>query len=449
MFLKLNFKKIGLSILLLTAIIIGVFLVTAHEMPKYKSFMVFFLFLILSDFYLWNYAKNIILKQIGIIKIFLWLGFWFTLFLSFVFFITSLIVDIKDWNTVFRTYITGGMLILYSPKIFAVFFLLLSDIFRLIRFVFTFLFRRNRFTQKFPNKRLKLLLIIGNAGALTIFTLLLWGMIFSEFDFKVRKISFHIKNLPTAFNGLKIVQISDLHLGSWYGKKPLIRAVEIINDLKPDLIFFTGDLVNYTTSETYNYKDVLGKLRATKGIYSILGNHDYGEYVKWDTETDKAKNMKDLIDFEHNIGWNLLMNSNARIQKDSSFIYIAGVENWGKNPRFPKKGNLNQALQGIDTNAFIILLSHDPSHWSEIVSKDYQYIALTLSGHTHGMQLGISTDDFEWSPAQYIYKNWAGLYKNEFSKKEQYHYVNRGLGVIGYPGRIGIKPEITLIELNK
>jgi len=448
MFLKINLKKISIFILLISVIILGVFFITAHELPKYKSFMLSFFILILSDFYLWTSVKQIIYKQFGIFKIVLFIFYWLTLILSFVFFAASLLIDVKDWNTVFRTYLTGLMLVLYIPKVFATIFLFLSDFFRLLKFIFTFLFNRKLFTQKFPNKRWKPILFFGNTGAFVIFTLLIWGMIFSEFNFKVRKVNLHFQNLPASFKGLKIVQISDLHLGSWYSNNVLAKAVEMINDLKPDIIFFTGDLVNYSTAETQNFGEVLGKLRANKGIYSILGNHDYGDYVNWKTEDAKTKNMQDLLEFENNIGWNLLKNSNTKIQLDSSFIYIVGVENWGKNPRFPKKGNLKMALEGVDTNAFIILLSHDPSHWEMMVSKQYQYIALTLSGHTHGMQMGIETDDFEWSPAEIFMKYWAGLYENKNAANTQYLYVNRGLGVIGYPGRIGISPEITLIELN-
>ena len=279
------------------------------------------------------------------------------------------------------------MLLFYAPKIFAILCLFLADLVRLIKFSYTFIFKRNKFCQKFNNGRWKPLLYFGNLGALFIFIMLLRGMIFGEFDFKVKKVYIEFEKLPSAFDGLKIVQISDIHLGSWYGKAPLERAVNMINNLHPDIICFTGDLVNYTTSEVYPYEDVLKKLHAPLGKFAILGNHDYGEYVAWKNEHEKNQNMIDLYNFEKRIGWDLLLNSNARVEKDSSFIYIAGVENWGKNFRFPKKGDINKAMSDIDSNAFTILLSHDPSHWDEIISKNYQSIPLTLSGHTHGMQM--------------------------------------------------------------
>jgi len=443
-----NIRQIIKILILLFLSFIGVFIVTANEMPKYRGFMIFFILLIISDFYLWNSIKNFILKQQRYIKYTLSFVYWLSLIFSFVFFAALIGIDIKKWNSFFRTYITAAMLIFYAPKAFAVSFLLLADFLRLIKFSYTFCFKRNKFRQKFYNARWKPLLYTGNLVAVLIFIVLLRGMIFSEFDFKIRKIELEFNQLPKAFNGLKIVQLSDIHLGSWYGKQPLERAVQMVNDLHPDIICFTGDLVNYTTSEAFEYEDVLKKLHAPLGKFAILGNHDYGDYVSWENDSLKKKNMIDLYDFEKRIGWKLLLNSNVKINKDSSSIYISGVENWGKTLRFPKKGDIRKAIQGIDRNAFIVLLSHDPSHWDEIISKKYQNIPLTLSGHTHGMQLGIATNNYEWSPAKYLYKHWAGLFENETVNSHQYLYVNRGLGVIAYPGRIGILPEITLIELK-
>ena len=446
---SLNIRQIIFIFTVLIASFIGVFFITANEMPKYSGFMVFFIILIISDFYLWNSVKNFISKQKLYLKYALGFTYWLSLIFSFVFFLALLLSDIKHWNAVVRTYLTASILLLYVPKIFAISSLLLADFLRLIKFVYTFIFKRNKFCQKFYNARWKPLLYFGNLVAILIFILLIKGMIYGEFDFKVKKVYLEFKQLPAAFDGLKIVQLSDIHLGSWYGKKPLERAVQLVNDLHPDIICFTGDLVNYSTQEAYPYEEILKKLNAPLGKFAILGNHDYGEYVVWENQAAKNQNMTDLYNFEKRLGWNLLLNSNIKIYKDSSFIYIAGVENWGKNARFPKKGDVNKAISGIDSSSFTILLSHDPSHWDQIISKSFQNLPLTLSGHTHGMQLGIENDYFEWSPAQYLYKHWAGLFLNEKTTSSQYLYVNRGLGVIGYPGRIGILPEITLIELKK
>jgi uncharacterized protein len=448
MFLQQKSRQFIIIAIMLIAAFIGVFFVTAHEMPKYRGFMAFFLLLIIFDFYLWFSVRKFFQRNDGFIKYLLILTYWLSLILCFIFFIAQLSFDMKYWNPVFRTYLSGIMLVLYASKIFAVGFLLIADMLRFLKFAFTFIFRRNNFRQKFPNPRWKPLLYFGNTIAIFFLFLLINGMVNGEFDFKVKKIKLEFNQLPKAFEGLKIVQISDIHLGSWYGKAPLERAVKIINELRPDIICFTGDLVNYTTDEAYRFEDILKQLKAPMGIYAILGNHDYGEYVIWKKVEDKNRNLQDLYAFEKRLGWNLLLNRNTRIEKDSSYIFIAGVENWGKSPRFPKKGDIRKAMMGIDSNAFCLLLSHDPSHWDEIISKDYQQIPLTLSGHTHGMQMGYVTEKKEWSPAAFIYKHWAGLYANPESKKPQYLYVNRGLGVIGYPGRVGIMPEITLFELR-
>ncbi|MFZ4400061.1 MAG: metallophosphoesterase [Bacteroidales bacterium] len=447
--IPINIRKTITIFMVLISSVIGVFFITAVEMPKYKGFMIFFILLIFSDFYLWNSVRNIISRQQQLLKYILSFFYWLSLIFSFIFFISLFLMDIKNWNVVYRTYITASMLVFYGPKVFAICCLFIADLIRLIKFIYTFIFKRNKFCQKFYNGRWKPLLYFGHLGAIIIFIILVKGMIFGEFDFKVKKVSIEFEKLPPNFDGIKILQLSDIHLGSWYGKKPLERAIQIVNDLHPDIICFTGDLVNYTSSEALPFEDELKKLNAPLGKYAILGNHDYGEYVTWQNKALINQNMIDLYNFEKRIGWNLLLNSNVKIEKDSNFIYIAGVENWGKNFRFPKKGNINKAISNIDSSAFIILLSHDPSHWDEIISKNFQNIPLTLSGHTHGMQLGISTENFEWSPAQYIYKHWAGLFLNEKSVISQYLYVNKGLGVIGYPGRIGILPEITLIELKR
>ncbi|MCX6229950.1 MAG: metallophosphoesterase [Bacteroidetes bacterium] len=448
MLLNQKSKPFIIIAILIIAALIGVFYVTANEMPKYKGFMLFFFFIISLDFYLWFSVRKFFQRNKGIVKYLLIFTYWLSIILCFIFFISQLSVDIKSWNAVYRTYLTGIMMVLFSTKLIAILFLCIADLLRFLKFAYTFIFKRNKFQQKFSNPRWKPLLFLGNTIAIFFLFLLINGMINGEFDFKIKKINLTFKQLPPVFDKLKIVQISDIHLGSWYGKAPLERAVKMINDLHPDIICFTGDLVNYTTSEAFKYEDILKELKAPLGIYSILGNHDYGEYVVWKNEKARDENMLELYALEKRIGWHLLLNSNISIKKDSSSIYIAGVENWGKSARFQKKGDINKAINGIDSNAFTILLSHDPSHWDIIISKNYQKIPLTLSGHTHGMQMGLVTNNIEWSPSSFIYKHWAGLYSNPDSKNPQYLYVNRGLGVIGYPGRVGIMPEITLFELG-
>ncbi|MCK5838398.1 MAG: metallophosphoesterase, partial [Bacteroidales bacterium] len=267
-------------------------------------------------------------------------------------------------------------------------------------------------------------------------------------DFRVIRQSISLSGLPSVFKGLKIVQISDLHLGSWASNDALEEAVGMINNLQPDLVFFTGDILNYTTSEAFPYEPILAEIRARHGVFSVLGNHDYGEYVGWDSESDKIKNLNDLIEFYDRMGWTLLRNNNRVIKIGSGKIGVVGVDNWSVYNRFPSLGDLDLATKGMENVDIKLLLSHDPSHWEHEVLKDFTDIDITFSGHTHGFQFGVEMPGFKWSPAKYLYKHWAGLYsKNSDQNKEQYLYVNRGLGNIGYPGRIGILPEITLVEL--
>jgi predicted MPP superfamily phosphohydrolase len=276
---------------------------------------------------------------------------------------------------------------------------------------------------------------------------LIIGAIRWAYDFRVRREYLRFPGLPSQLDGLKIVQISDLHLGSWANPEALQDAVEVINEESADFVFFTGDLVNFLTKEAYRYSDTLSQVEARYGIFAVLGNHDYGDYVKWDSEKEKAENLKELEDFYQSIGWQLLNNRHEIISIEGSPLAVVGVENWSAYDRFPQHGDLKKALRGSEESAFKILLSHDPTHWDRIVSQKHHDIDITLSGHTHGFQFGVELKNFKWSPAQYMYKRWAGLYENDLSRKPQYLYVNRGLGMIGYPGRIGILPEITVLEL--
>ncbi|MBU3928318.1 MAG: metallophosphoesterase, partial [Bacteroidetes bacterium] len=257
----------------------------------------------------------------------------------------------------------------------------------------------------------------------------------------------NLPNLPDQFRGFKVVQISDMHLGSWSSEKPLENAVELINNLNADLVVFTGDLVNFATKEAFDFGDTLAKIQAKHGVYTILGNHDYGNYVSWPTEEAKQENMDQLFGFYQKIGWKLLLNEHVIINKGDDSMALLGVENWGHNPRFPQLGDIDKAMAGAEKAGFRVLLTHDPSHWEKIVIPGNYPVDLSLSGHTHGFQFGIETKDIKWSPAQYMYKFWAGLYQDRSNPR--YLYVNRGLGSIGYPGRIGMLPEITVIEFEK
>lgn len=284
--------------------------------------------------------------------------------------------------------------------------------------------------------------LIGLLSGVLPFIIIIYGIFKGAYRFKVHHhhVSFHM--LPSSFNGLRIVQISDLHLGSFnYRYAILEKAFQKVNQLQPDYIFITGDLINNFAWELRGWEKTFNRLKAKNGKYAILGNHDYGDYSQWDSVDEKQGNLELVKLFYKNIHFKLLLNEAEVISKNDERLSIIGVENWG-NPPFKKYGDLQKAIEEVKNVPFKILLSHDPTHWSEEVIKRTD-IALTCSGHTHGMQVGFQYKNFQWSPIKYKYKHWAGLYK----KGEQYLYVNRGLGWLGFPGRLGMRPEITLLEL--
>jgi len=276
------------------------------------------------------------------------------------------------------------------------------------------------------------------------FGTMIYGMVKTAFDFKIQRKKIPIAKLPAAFEGLKIVQISDIHSGSFISDAHFKNAVEMIMNEKPDLIFFTGDLVNDRSDEAEPFKKVWKNLSAPLGVFSVLGNHDYGDYVLWDSPELKQANLERLFGIHKEMGWELLRNEHRIIEKNGEKIGLVGVENWGAALRFPRKGDMKKAQLGMDEVPVKILLSHDPSHWEAKILKEHPEIDLTLSGHTHGFQFGIEIPGFKWSPSQYVYPQWAGLYSNG----NQHLYVNRGLGFLGYLGRVGIRPEITVLELT-
>lgn len=281
-------------------------------------------------------------------------------------------------------------------------------------------------------------LILGG----TMFGLFFYGMS-NRHKYRVKKIPLRFSNLPPAFNGLKVVQISDIHSGSFTNKAGVQRGINMINELKPDLVLFTGDLVNNKSSEMLGYINIFKQISASIGVYSIFGNHDYGDYHQWKTAEEKVANLEELKRIHKALGWRLLLDENVDIKKGAETISLIGVENISSS--FHSYGSLPKAYQGAENAPFKILMSHDPSHWDKEVVTDFKDIDLTLSGHTHGFQFGIEIPWLKWSPAKFIYKQWAGLYQ----KENQYIYVNRGFGFLGYPGRVGILPEITLLELHK
>lgn len=267
----------------------------------------------------------------------------------------------------------------------------------------------------------------------------------NRYNYHVRRVRLSLPKLPASFRGLKIVQISDIHSGSFDSHDAVARGVEKIMAEKPDLILFTGDLVNNKAEEIDPYRDIFSKLSAPLGVYSTLGNHDYGDYVPWPSPAEKRANLEQLKKAHGDMGWKLMMNEHVLLERGGEKIALLGIENWSAKPQFPKHGDMSKAYTGLaELDVPVkILMSHDPSHWDAQVLTEYPDIDLTLSGHTHGMQFGVEIPGFKWSPVKYMYQNWAGLYQ----QNEQYLYVNRGYGFLGYPGRLGILPEITVFEL--
>jgi predicted MPP superfamily phosphohydrolase len=338
------------------------------------------------------------------------------------------------------------MFILFASKLAVVLFLILDDAFRLLKYIVNYLFKgpdtgtteavkitRNDFINK--------LALIAGAIPLTAF---IYGMVRGAYQYQVKRVTLRFPNLPAAFNGYKILQISDLHTGSFTSTHPLEKAVALINKQNADLFFFTGDLVNNIAPEVVPHIPALQKIKAKDGKFSIFGNHDYGDYVTWESREAKVQNLQTLAKHHAEIGWRLLLNENIVIERDGQKIAVLGVENWSTRMNFPRYGNLARAYSGTEQLPFKVLLSHDPSHWDGEVNPKYPDIDLMLAGHTHGMQFGINLPGLKWSPVQYVYKQWAGLYK----KGRQHLYVNTGLGFLGYPGRVGFLPEITVFELR-
>jgi len=342
----------------------------------------------------------------------------------------------------FRTYLSSTLFIIFASKLVIVLFLILDDTLRLGRIVM----HAANGDEQFDPSRSKFLNQMGLLVAAVPFSAFIYGMVKGAYDYRVKRVTLRFPNLPAAFDGYKVLQISDLHTGSFASTEPLKEAVRIINKQEADLVFFTGDLVNNLASEVEAHIPTLREIKAKEGVFSVLGNHDYADYVReWPHENAKMENFRKMLDTHGQMGWQLLMNENRIIQKDGEQIAILGVENWGNRAGFPKYGRLSEAYKGTESVPFKVLLSHDPSHWDGEVNQKYKDIDLMLSGHTHGMQFGVNIPGWKWSPVQYVYEQWAGLYK----KGTQHLYVNTGLGFLGYPGRVGFLPEITVFELKK
>ncbi|GGB69784.1 phosphoesterase [Flavobacterium suaedae] len=337
----------------------------------------------------------------------------------------------------------GLLLIIYIPKLIITVFLLGEDIFRVLIGIVGKAYGRS--DENFFIARRKFVSQIAMGVAAIPFLSLLYGMTKGKYNFQVRKKTVYYPDLPESFDGMTITQISDIHSGSFDDAEAIEHAIDMINAQQSDIILFTGDIVNTHADEMKPWIDTFNRIESPKfGKYSVLGNHDYGEYVSWPTKQAKQENFEAIKDLHRQIDFKLLLNENVKIKNGTDEIALIGVENWGHN--FKQAGDLTKASAGVRQEDFKILMSHDPSHWEMEVKNHPNNYHLTLSGHTHGFQFGIEIPQvIKWSPVQYVYKQWAGLYKNA----GRYIYVNRGFGFHAYPGRVGIWPEITVLELKR
>ena len=335
----------------------------------------------------------------------------------------------------------GILLTVLIPKLVLLIFMFGEDIYRWILKLISAITSGN--TMPLAGRR-KFISQISLGLAAIPFISFIYGIVQGKYNYKVLKYQLTFKDLPEAFDGFTITQISDIHSGSFTNREKIQYGVDLINEQKSDIMLFTGDIVNNKADEMDNWINVFDKLEAKDGKYSILGNHDYGDYMDWDNPQDKIDNFQKVKDIHKNIGFDLLLDEHRYLEKDGQKIALLGVENWGKG--FNKAGDLQRAAAGIQKEDFKILMSHDPSHWEEKVKQDPFNYQLTLSGHTHGLQMGIEIPGwFKWSPSKYVYKQWAGLYE----EAGRFINVNRGFGYHAFPGRVGIWPEVTVIELKK
>lgn len=365
-----------------------------------------------------------------------------------VLFITSLFITVLQTNIIYRTYLSATVVIISLSKFIVCIFLAIDDLQRLIRW----LIRKTSATAKedapvpgTPISRAQFLSTTGVIAGGIPLVLLTKGIFKGAYDYRIHRVPLYLKNLPFAFEGLKVAQLSDIHTGSLLDKDSVHKGIQLANNERADIVFFTGDLVNNRTDEAYELMDHFAQVKAPMGVFSIFGNHDYGDYITWPSVEAKEKNLADLVAVHKDMGWNLMRNEHIMLEKGGERIALIGVENWGDRGRFQKFGDMDMAMDKMPDAKVKLLLSHDPSHFDAIVSKQYKEISATFSGHTHGFQFGIENSFIKWSPSQYIYPHWAGLYK----EGEQQLYVNRGYGFLGYPGRVGILPEITIFELRR
>ena len=393
---------------------------------------IFLAFLLIVDIYSFQAIKTVSKKKVRLTYILVNGILYFLLFFQIFF-----IENVRE--SALLTYNFTLLFILFVSKTILILFLFPEDILRVIKFLFSKI--QNK---KIDNSRRKFISNLSLAVAAIPIPIMIHGITRGRYNFKVFNHEIGFKDLPESFDGYTITHLSDFHCGSFESRSKLKYAIDLVNEQNSDLIAFTGDFVNNTYTEILPWIDEFKKINSKDGKFSILGNHDYGDYYDWGNEENKKLGFKKLIEIQNELGFKVLRDENVDIKKNNEKISLVGVENWGDG--FKKKGDIDKAINGLDESDFKIVLSHDPSHWDKILVDHKEKFNLTLSGHTHGMQFGIEIPGFiKWSPVKYRYKYWAGLYE----RSNQFINVNRGFGVLGFPGRVGIWPEITVIKLKR
>lgn len=402
-----------------------------------RLFVIFFLFILVELYAFWAIRR--VFRSKKIIALYIVCSFLIVAYFAY-----SILGFSRDVGQTQHSLMVLSFLLLYSlTKVTITTLLLVEDIFRLFETGYNFVFRKDK-EKMIPSRRKFVSQLALGIAAIPFFSIL-YGIFEGKYNFKVIRKAVFFDDLPDSFEGLKVLQISDIHCGSFDNQDKIEYAIDLINEQEFDILVFTGDLVNNFAHEMNPWIETFKKIKKTKfGKYSILGNHDYGEYTVWKSAADKQENFEKIKALHQKIDFKLLLNENVYLENQSERIAVIGVENWGH--RFHKKGNLNKASENLEPEDFKILLSHDPSHFDLEVKTHPKNFQLTLSGHTHGMQFGVEVPNiFKWSPIQYIYKHWAGLYRDS----GKFLYVNRGFGFHAYSGRVGIWPEITVLELKK
>jgi predicted MPP superfamily phosphohydrolase len=405
--------------------------------------ILFILALLTADYYILQ-GLRIVFKKWSLQR-------WFTLlyWVSAVFFITILLLGVySPLNAGRRAGLLFGYALVFTFKISFLFLIFIDDVRRWV----TYLFRKNKqtvpqaqaVTKTDAIPRSEFLMKAGLLSGMVPLVAIKLSMKSGCYDYHVRYVDLYLPNLPKAFDGIKVGQISDIHSGGFYNKTAVKGGVDMLQREKPDVTFFTGDLVNGAAWEMKDYQDIFAKVKAPLGVYSILGNHDYGDYGSWPSLAAKEKNNADIIATHKNMGWDILIDEHRRLKVGNEEIGILGIGNWGEMSRFPKYGKMEKAVINTDDLPVKLLLSHDPSHWRAEVIPKYPQIDAVFAGHTHGLQFGIRTKEFQWSPIEYVYSEWAGLYR----EGHQQIYVNVGYGFAGFKGRVGILPEITMFTLK-